>query len=243
MSSLKGLNVIITGASTGIGKGIAIAFASAGANLVLASRDETKLSIVAATAKKLGSSVLVVPTDVTVEAQVVKLFATTMDSFNSVDVLVNNAGTFDGGPLEDIKLETWKKVVDLNLTAPFLCTKSAMKIMKQQRSGKIINIGSISAEMPRMNSAPYTSTKHALVGLTKSTSLEGRDFGISASCLNPGNIKTEWRQKPEVAMNQEAMMEVEDFANIVVTVASLPTNVNMLSATILPVEQAFIGRG
>ena len=134
MSSLKGLNVIITGASTGIGKGIAIAFASAGANLVLASRDEKKLSIVAGTAKKLGSSVLVVPTDVTVEAQVVKLFATTMDSFNSVDVLVNNAGTFDGGPLEDIKLETWKKVVDLNLTAPFLCTKSAMKIMKQQRS-------------------------------------------------------------------------------------------------------------
>jgi len=243
MQVLNQQTAIVTGASSGIGKGIAIALAEAGANVVLAARTVSSLNEVAEQIKNNGSNALVIPTDVTNENEVSNLFSTTVERFGRVDILINNAGVFDGGALEDIDLLTWNKVVNLNLTAPFLCTRAAMRIMKHQKLGKIINIGSISAEMPRMNSAPYTSTKHALVGLTKSTALEGRDFGISASCLNPGNTKTEWRQNPSMEMNQEPMMEVEDFAKVVVVTASLPSNVNLLSATILPVDQAFIGRG
>ncbi len=167
MNLLAGKVTIITGAGTGIGKGIARAFAGEGAQLVLASRNAARLDETRAQLEPQGAKVLVVPTDVTDEGQVHRLFEETLKAFGRVDVLVNNAGRFDGGPLEELSLETWQKVLSVNLTGPFLCSREAMRIMKRQGGGRIINIGSISAQMPRMHSVPYTTTKHALTGLTK----------------------------------------------------------------------------
>jgi NAD(P)-dependent dehydrogenase (short-subunit alcohol dehydrogenase family) len=243
MGKLDGKVAIITGAGTGIGKGIGRAFAKEGARLVIASRNKDHLESAAEEFRAEGAEVLVVPTDVSDEAQVKALFERTMRAFGRVDVLVNNSGVFDGGPLEELSLETWQKVLDVNLTGPFLCTREAMKIMKRQREGRIINIGSISAQMPRMNSAPYATTKHALVGLTRSTALEGRAFGISASILHPGNVITERRASSTAAMDQEPMMNPDDIAAAAVTMAAMPPYANMLEAIVLPVTQAYLGRG
>ena len=243
MGRLEGKVAIITGAGTGIGKGIARAFAREGASLVVASRNEENLEATADELRPLGAKVLVSPTDVTQEAQVVALFDQSVEEFGRLDILVNNSGVFDGGPLEELSLETWQAVLDVNLTGPFLCTREAMKIMKRQRGGRIINIGSISAQMPRMDSAPYTTTKHALVGLTKSTALEGREFGISAGCLHPGNVATERRDASDAPMDQEPMMTPDDLGTVAVAMAALPPYANMYESTVLPVEQLYLGRG
>ena len=243
MGQLEGKIAIITGAGTGIGKGIARAFAREGAKLVIAARNEQNLQRTADELRPQGAPVEVVPTDVTDEAQVIALFEHTLREFERLDILVNNSGVFDGGPLEEISLETWQKVMDVNLTGVFLCSREAMKIMKRQRGGRIINIGSISAQMPRMNSAPYSTTKHGLVGLTKSTALEGRAFGVVASCLHPGNVVTERRGASDATMDQEPMMTPDDIAMTAVTMAALPPYVNMLEAIVLPVTQLYLGRG
>ncbi len=240
---LDGKTAIITGAGTGIGKGIARAYAREGASLVAASRNEANLAAAARELAPTGARVLAMPTDVTDEAQVAALFERTMSEFGRVDILVNNSGAFDGGPLEELSLETWQKVVDVNLTGVFLCTREAMKVMKPQGGGRIINIGSISAQMPRMNSAPYAATKHGLVGLTKSTALEGRDHGIVASILHPGNVLTEMRAAVDRPIDREPMMSTDDIAMAALTMAALPPNVNMLESIVLPVEQKYLGRG
>jgi NAD(P)-dependent dehydrogenase (short-subunit alcohol dehydrogenase family) len=243
MGQLEGKIALVTGAGTGIGKGIARAFAREGAHLVFASRCRAKLEATAVELRAQGSTVVVVPTDITDEAQVVALFERTVREFGRLDILVNNAGAFDGGPLETLSLETWRNVIDVNLTGPFLCTREALKIMKPQRQGRIINMGSISAQMPREDSAPYTTSKFALAGLTRSTALEGRAFGISASCLHPGNTASERRSISDVPQNQEPMMAVEDLAMVAVTMAALPPYANMLETIVLPVEQLYVGRG
>jgi NAD(P)-dependent dehydrogenase (short-subunit alcohol dehydrogenase family) len=240
MGKLDGKVAIVTGGGTGIGKGIARAFAAEGARIVIASRSKQALDDAA---KEIGGSVLGVPTDLKVEAQVVALFERTLAEMGRLDIVVNNSGVFEGGPLEELSLETWQHVMDVNLTGVFLCSREAMKIMKAQGGGRIINIGSISAQMPRMNSAPYTTTKHGLVGLTKSTALEGRDFGVVASILHPGNVLTELRDNSALAQNQEPMMSTDDIAMAALTMAALPLNVNMLESIVLPVEQKYIGRG
>ena len=181
----------------------------------------------------------VVQTDVTSEEQVKKLFETTMTDYGKLDILVNNSGVFDGGPLEEISLETWMKVMNVNLTGVFLCTREAMRIMKPQRSGRIINIGSISSNMPRMNSAPYATSKHGIIGLTKSTALEGREYGISASAIHPGVVAVEWNESSD----EQARMSTDDLASVALAMAVLPPDVNMLEATILPVQQPYLGRG
>jgi NAD(P)-dependent dehydrogenase (short-subunit alcohol dehydrogenase family) len=191
----------------------------------------------------LGATADVIPADVTVEADVVALFAQTMERFGRLDILVNNSGAFDGGPLEDLSLETWRKVIDVNLTGPFLCAREAMRIMKAQGGGRILNIGSISAQMPRMNSAPYTSSKHGLVGLTKCIALEGRGYGVSAGCLHPGNILTERRSTSDRESDQEPMMSVDELASIALAMAALPPHATVLEAIALPVEQLYVGRG
>ena len=243
MGKLDRKVTIITGAGTGIGKGVARAFAREGARLVIASRNKQNLDATAAEVRALGTTVLVVPTDVSDEPDVVALFERTMQEFGRLDILVNNSGAFDGGPLDELSLETWQKVVDVNLTGPFLCSREATKIMKHQGGGRIVNVGSISAQMPRMDSAPYTATKHGLVGLTKATALEGRAYGVVASCLHPGNVFTERRQASRDAKDQEPMMTVDDIAATVVHMAALPPYVNMLEAIVLPVEQLYVGRG
>jgi NAD(P)-dependent dehydrogenase (short-subunit alcohol dehydrogenase family) len=240
---LDGKVTILTGAGTGIGKGIARAFAREGAPLVLASRNQANLEETAREIAEHGVKVLVVPTDVTDEAQVKALFARTMDEFGRVDVLINNSGAFDGGPLEELALETWLKVLAVNLTGPFLCAREAMPIMKRQGGGRIINIGSISAQMCRPNAAPYNATKHGLVGLTKSIALEGRDFNVVCSALHPGNVMTERRAASGKSQDEEPMMTVDELALTAVTMAALPLHVNVLEAIVLPTQQKYIGRG
>ena len=243
MGQLDGKVAIISGGGTGIGKGIARAFAREGATLVIASRNRQNLEGTADELRPQGATVLVVPTDVADEAQVIALFDRTVQEFGRLDILVNNSGVFDGGPLEEISYETWRKVMDVNINAVFLCSREAMKIMKRQRQGRIINIGSISAQMPRMNSAPYATTKHALVGLTHSTALEGRDFGVAACCLHPGNVLTELRSAATRPQDREPMMTPDELAITVVTMAALPPHVNLYEAIVLPVEQLYLGRG
>ena len=240
MGQLDGKVALITGGGTGIGKGIGRAFSREGARLVLASRSEEHLTAAAAEFRELGAEVEAVPTDVTVEAQVDALFEAVTSRFGRLDILVNNSGIAVGGPLEELSLAAWQKVIDVNLTGVFLCTRAAMAIMKRQGVGRIINIGSISAQMPRMNSAPYTTSKHGLVGLTRSTALEGRAFGISAGCLHPGNTLTEMgRSLPD----QEPLMSVDDLAGIALAMAALPSHATALEAIVLPYQQDYLGRG
>jgi NAD(P)-dependent dehydrogenase (short-subunit alcohol dehydrogenase family) len=240
VGQLDGKIAIITGGGTGIGKGIARAFAREGATLVIASRNRANLEATATELRKLGGEVLVVTADVGDEQQVAALFEETMGRFAKLDILVNNSGIFERGAIDELSLEAWQRVVDVNLTGPFLCTREAMRIMKRQRGGRIINIGSISAQMPRFNSAPYTATKHGLVGLTKTTALEGREFGISAGSLHPGNVTTEMTS---AVQGEEPMMTVDDVASAALTMAALPRYANMLEVIVLPVDQPYVGRG
>lgn len=243
MGALEGKVTILTGAGTGIGKGIARAFVREGAPLVLASRNQANLEQTAAELAGDGVQTLVVPTDVTNESDVKALFEKTIGKFGRVDVLINNSGVFDGGPVDELSLETWQKVLAVNLTGPFLCAREAMKIMKAQGGGRIINVGSISAQMCRPNASPYNTTKHGLVGLTKSIALEGRDFNVVASMLHPGNVLTERRAASERPQDAEPMMTVDELALTAVTMAALPLHVNVLEAIVLPTQQKYLGRG
>ncbi|MEN9934970.1 MAG: Glucose 1-dehydrogenase 2 [Chloroflexota bacterium] len=239
MGKLSGKIAVITGAGTGIGRGIARVFAREGARLVLAGRSPATLE---AAAQEVGGA-LVVPTDVTDEAQVAALFARAVEAFGRVDIAVNNAGVFDGGPIEELSLETWQRVIAVNLTGPFLGTREAMRLMKPQGGGRILNIGSISGQVPRMESVPYTTSKHGLVGLTRAASLEGRAHGVVVSCLHPGNVATERRQASDAPADQEPMMTPDELAEVALVMVSLPLHVNVLESIVLPTDQLYIGRG
>ena len=242
MGKLDGKVALITGGNKGIGKGIARGLAAEGASLVLAARGTEALNQTVAELTQGGATVLGVSTDVTDEAQVEALFAKAMERFNRLDILVNNAGAFDGGPIDTLSVEAWDKVIGVNLRGPFLCTRAAMRIMKKQGGGRIINIGSISAQRVRPNSAPYSTSKFGIWGLTQVTALEGRPHGIAASCLHPGNTLVE-RVSSRPQPPAEPMMAVDDLAQAAVLMATLPPHVNMLEAIVMPVEQLYIGRG
>lgn len=243
MSELKGKVAIITGAGTGIGKGISRALAGAGADLVLASRNKENLQKTKDELKEYNSEVNIIPTDITKEEEVISLFRQTMDIFGHLDIMINNSGVSVGKSIDELSLQEWNQVVDLNLTGTFLCSREAMKIMKDQGGGRIVNIGSISGQMPRLNSAPYVATKFGIAGLTKATALEGRDFGVAASCVHPGNVAIERRVFSESTQDQEPMMSVDDIAKVVLTAITLPPNVNMYECITLPVGQLYLGRG
>lgn len=242
MDKLNGKVALITGASQGIGQGIADAYAAEGASLILSSRNAELLDQNAETLSEAGANVLVVPADVTDEAQVRELFRRTMERFERLDILVNNAGIFDGGPLDELSVETWDRVMATNLRGPFLCTREAMRIMKEQRGGRIINVGSISAQRVRPNSAAYSTSKHGIWGLTQVTALEGRDFGITCGCLHPGNVDVETLAESR-RQNGEPVMAADDIAQAAVAMAALPPHVNMLEAIVLPIGQPYLGRG
>ncbi len=242
MDKLNGKVALITGASQGIGQGIADAFAAEGASLILSSRNAELLDQNAETLSEAGANVLVVPADVTDEAQVRELFRRTMERFERLDILVNNAGIFDGGPLDELSVETWDRVMATNLRGPFLCTREAMRIMKEQRGGRIINVGSISAQRVRPNSAAYSTSKHGIWGLTQVTALEGRDFGITCGCLHPGNVDVETLAESR-RQNGEPVMAADEIAQAAVAMAALPPHVNMLEAIVLPIGQPYLGRG
>lgn len=243
MGKLAEKVAIITGASSGIGKGIARGLAGEGAKLVVAARRVDKLNETAQQIRASGGTAIAVPTDVTDEAQVGALFKRTMDAFHRLDILVNNAGAVDGGPLDELSVETWDKVIATNLRGPFLCTREAMRIMKKQGGGRILNIGSISAQRPRFNSGPYATSKFGIWGLTIVTALEGREYGISASCLHPGNVRVEDPPPANVDPPNEPRMEVEEVVEAAVLMSSLPPHMNMLEAIVLPVKQPYLGRG
>jgi NAD(P)-dependent dehydrogenase (short-subunit alcohol dehydrogenase family) len=244
---------IVTGAGTGIGKAVTLALLREGYSVVLAGRRLEPLEMTVKEAGPLGSQALVVPTDVSDPASVRALFAKTKETFGRLDLLFNNAGV--GAPpilLEDLTYEQWKTVVDINLTGAFLCTQEAFKIMKSQtpRGGRIINNGSISAHAPRPNSAPYTATKHAITGLTKSTALDGRKYDIACSQIDIGNAATELTARMKDGVLQangtiavEPTMDVEHVARAVVFMASLPLDANVQFMTIMATKMPFIGRG
>jgi NAD(P)-dependent dehydrogenase (short-subunit alcohol dehydrogenase family) len=249
MGRLDGKVAIVTGGGSGIGKAIARSLAAEGAKIVVAGRRVEPLVQSAQEIGASGPTVVPIPTDITDETQVNSLFERTMDRFHRVDILVNNAGATDGAPLSEMSVEMWDRVIATNLKGPFLCTRSALRIMKSQGSGRILNIGSISAQRPRLNSGPYSASKFGLVGLTIVTALEGREYGISACCLHPGNVNVESSAEEVGAVcgipgySSEPMMEMVEIAEVATLMASLPPHMNMLEAIVLPVKQAYLGRG
>jgi len=234
---------IVTGASSGLGLAISTRFAAEGAKVVMASRNRESLDAAAEKVAASGGEVITCLTDVTDEKEVARLFRTVERQYERLDLLVNNAGAFDGGPLEELTLATWEHVMAVNLRGPFLCTRAAFKLMKPQNRGRIINIGSISSQRVRPKSAPYSTSKHGLWGLTQVTALEGRDHGITCCCLNPGNFLTPRRSASGMVEDDEPMMSGEDVAEVALTMAALPDHVEMLEATVLPHLQRFVGRG
>ena len=243
MAKLEGKVAIVTGGGTGIGKGIAQAFAGEGCTVVIASRNEARLRAAAESLRRTGAEIAAIPTDVTVESQVKDLFAQTMDRFGRLDILVNSSGAFDGGPIDEIPLEAWENVIGANLTGPFLCIREAFPIMKASGGGRIINIGSISAQRTREQMAPYTASKFGIWGLTQAAALEGRPHGIAVSCLHPGNTAVERRTVGGREADQEPMIATEEIARVALLMATLPPEANMLEAIVLPVTQLYIGRG
>ena len=242
---------LVTGAGSGIGRAAALALIKAGYHVVLTGRREDKLNETAQAGEN-GKS-LVVPSDMTDAASIGALFATIRERFGRLDLLFNNAGVgAPPVPLEDLELSRWQAAVDTNLTAPFLCTQHAFRIMKDQnpRGGRIINNGSISAYAPRPFSAAYTATKHAITGLTKSTALDGRAYDIACGQIDIGNAATDMTAamtngvlQPNGERKAEPVMDVSAVANAVVHMASLPLDANVLFMTVMATKMPFVGRG
>jgi NAD(P)-dependent dehydrogenase (short-subunit alcohol dehydrogenase family) len=249
----NGRVAVVTGASSGIGKAVSLALQAAGYSVVLAGRRGAELERTASASVLDGGKMLTVPADVTKQESVKALFAQVGAVFGRVDVLFNNAGT--GGravPLEDLTLEQWNKVVAVNLTGAFLCAQEAIKLMKAQqpRGGRIINNGSLSAHAPRPHSAPYTATKHAMTGLTKCISLDGRKYDIACSQIDIGNAATEMTERMSTGIVQangaempEARMDVRHVADAVLYMANLPLDANVQFMTLMATTMPFIGRG
>jgi NAD(P)-dependent dehydrogenase (short-subunit alcohol dehydrogenase family) len=243
MRKLGGKVAVVTGASRGIGKGIALAFAHEGASVVIAARSAASLKDVANEIEQIGGSVVAVPTDVTQENDVSNLFKSAITSFKGLDILVNNAGLVQAGAIDTLPVELWDQVINTNLKGTFLCSREAFRIMKTRRSGRIINIGSVSAQRPRANSAPYSASKFGVWGLTLATALEARPFGVSVCCLHPGNVKVEVPGSKDLSPTDEPTMEVHEIVETAVLMAALPPHINMLEAIVLPVGQPYLGRG
>lgn len=237
--------IIITGASSGIGKSVAEKFIDAGWNVALIARRQEKLDEVAGSHK----NALPLAADVTDETAIEAAFEKATQHFGRIDVLFNNAGMFGPmGPIDEISVDAWRQVVDLNLTGMFICARAAFAHMRRQspQGGRIINNGSISAATPRPGSAAYTSTKHAITGLTKTLALDGREFDIAAGQIDIGNARTQLlediaAQNPDAA--KQPMMEVADVADAVMYMAGLPLAANVLNMTVMATKMPFVGRG
>ncbi len=245
---------IITGAGSGVGRAVAISFLKDGYRTVLAGRREEALAETLALSGVAAEQALCVVTDVTDKTSVENLFAKTKERFGRLDALFNNAGVSAPGGilLEDLALAQWQAVVDTNLTGSFLCTQEAFRLMKEQspRGGRIINNGSISAHAPRPNSVAYTATKHAITGLTKAASLDGRKYDIAVGQVDIGNALTDMARKMTTGVPQadgstrvEAVMDVEHVASTVLHMASLPLQANVLFVTVMATNAPFVGRG
>ena len=244
---------IVTGAGTGVGKAAALALLDKGYTVVLAGRRRGPLGATARASKAPASRKLIVPTDIADPASIRNLFTRTQKEFGRLDLLFNNAGqNAPGIPLEDLTYEQWTSVVNTNLTGTFLCTQEAFRLMKSQtpRGGRIINNGSISAHTPRPNSAPYTATKHAITGLTKSTSLDGRKYDIACGQVDIGNAITPMTERMAQGVTQadgsvrpEPRIDPKYVADAVIYMAGLPLDTNVLFLTVMATKMPFVGRG
>lgn len=244
---------VVTGAGTGVGKAITRGLLEAGFAVVMAGRRQEVLEAAEREVKAPGATVLSVPADITDPGSVAALFAKAKENFGRLDLLVNNAGIGAPAiPLEDLSVEQWRSVVDTNLTGAFLCTQEAFRIMKAQnpRGGRIINNGSVSAYAPRPLSAPYTATKHAILGLTKSTALDGRAYDIACGQVDIGNAATDMTAKIATGVLQangsvaaEPTIDPKHVADAVVYMASLPLTANVLNMTVMATKMPFVGRG
>ena len=243
---------LVTGAGSGIGRDVSLALLTAGYHVALVGRNEASLKETVELAGSNKSQALIILSDITNPASVIELFNRVRAAFGRLDILFNNAGTNTKGLLEDISYEAWKTVIDTNLTGAFLCTQQAFKIMKEQnpQGGRIINNGSISATVPRPNSAPYTASKHAITGLTKSTALDGRKYNIACGQIDIGNADTAMASAMKTGMPQadgsmaiEPTFDVRHVSEAVVYMASLPLSANVQFMTVMATQMPFIGRG
>ena len=244
---------LVTGAGSGIGRAASLALHAAGYSVALAGRRAAELEKTASLAGSQGGRMLPIPADVSKPEAVRDLFAAVHQAFGRLDVLFNNAGMGAPAiPMEDLTYEQWSAVLGVNLTGAFLCAQEAIRMMKRQdpRGGRIINNGSISAHTPRPHSAPYTATKHAITGLTKSISLDGREFDIACSQIDIGNAATEMTERmtsgvlqPDGSKKVEARMDVRHVAGAVVYMANLPLDANVLFMTVMANKMPFVGRG
>ncbi|MCY0937338.1 SDR family oxidoreductase [Streptomyces sp. H34-S4] len=256
MSARVNKIAVVTGAGSGIGRSVALTLAAAGWSVAVAGRRAEPLeeTAKAASAADAVADVLCVPSDVSDPDDVAALFETVRERYGRIDLLFNNAGTFGpaGVALEDISYEAWRSVVDVNLTGSFLCAQAAFRVMKAQdpQGGRIINNGSISAHVPRPNSIAYTATKHAMTGLTKSLSLDGRPYGIACGQIDIGNAATEMTERMQTGIMQangqlavEPVMDAADVARTVLHMAELPLGANVQFATVMATAMPYIGRG
>jgi NAD(P)-dependent dehydrogenase (short-subunit alcohol dehydrogenase family) len=242
VSILQGRVAIVTGASSGIGEACAVSFVEKGAKVVLAARRAERLSGLVERLEGMGGEALAVTTDVTDEAAVQNLFDQAVARFGTVDVLINNAGVADSTAVYEMSLETWHQVIETNLTSAFLCSRAAFRVMKDKGRGRIINIGSISARVPRANSPAYAASKWGLDGLTRSLAIDGREFNIAASIFHPGIVATEIAPGA-VKLPENFAASPKDIADVIVHMCDIPDHLNFYEGMVVQIDLPFLGRG
>ena len=239
---LNGRVAVVTGASSGIGEACALGYARAGAKVVLAARRLERLEALVQRIEEAGGEALAVQTDVTSESDVANLFKQAVDKFGTVDILINNAGFADSTPIEELSLIEWNRMISTNLTSAFLCSREAFRIMRTQEHGKIINVGSISARVPRENSPAYTASKYGLDGLTHALAVDGRNSNVAVSQFNPGIVATEIAPGA-VKLDKDFVAQPEDIADAIVHMTAIPDHLNFYEAMIVQNKIPFLGRG
>jgi NAD(P)-dependent dehydrogenase (short-subunit alcohol dehydrogenase family) len=240
---LEGTVAIVTGAGSGIGRAVARSLGDAGAAVALAARSLDRLENAAEDIRSNGALAMAVQCDVTSESEVVAMFDRVDAELGPVGVLVNNAGTLSSALIEDTTLTDWRHVLDVNLTGAFLCMRQAIRLMRPRKQGRILNIGSISASVPRPMTASYAASKAGLVALSRTAAIEARPHGIAIGCLHPGNVRTEMRQDMTDPMNREDMMSIDEVADLAKAMLLVAPTTTVWELTALPIEQAFLGRG
>ena len=242
MSILEGRVAVVTGASSGIGEAYALAFVDKGAKVVLAARRAERLDKLVKRIEGMGGEALAVTTDVTREADVDNLFERALERFGTIDVLINNAGIADSTPVYDMPLELWRQVIETNLTSAFLCSRAAFRVMKDKGRGRIVNIGSISARVPRENSPAYAASKWGLDGLTRSLAIDGRAFNIAASIFHPGIVATEIAPGA-VKLPADLSADPRDIAAVIIHMCDIPDHLNFYEGMVVQNKIPFLGRG
>jgi len=242
VSILEGRVAVVTGASSGIGEACALAFVEKGAKVVLAARRAERLEELVKRIEGMGGEALAVMTDVTREADVDNLFERALERFGTIDVLINNAGIADSTPVYDMPLELWHQVIETNLTSAFLCSRAAFRVMKDKGRGRIVNIGSISARVPRENSPAYAASKWGLDGLTRSLAIDGRAFNIAASIFHPGIVATEIAPGA-VKLPADLSADPGDIAAVIIHMCDIPDHLNFYEGMVVQNKIPFLGRG